>query len=198
MSEEAWPCPEQRPGDLAEILAAAAWAPFHKPAGKQHRSRELAGIEPWRCYALDAEQCRALRLRLIDAGDATKIPQLLAVADYLIQVTWLPESKQSEDVLFDPSIQNMEHIAAASSAIQSMLLAATDKGIPNYWSSGGRLRAAEVFELLEIPAEEILLGSVFFFPKDLAAAEVKPGALRESRGAVSGWSRSVVVCRSPR
>lgn len=192
MAEEAWACPAQDGIALRQILEAAGWAPFHKPVAREHRRGDLGGIEPWRCYVLDAEQCRGLRRRLLASGDATKIPKMLAVADYLIQVTWLPEVK-GEDVgqLFDASIQNMEHIAAVSAAIQNMLLAATSLEIPNYWSSGGKLRSAEVFEWMKIPQGEVLLGAVFLFPRDLEGAQVKAGALRGSRSSLESWAREV-------
>ncbi|MBK1876277.1 nitroreductase family protein [Pelagicoccus mobilis] len=192
LAEEAWPVPDQDGEKLAAILEAAGWAPFHKPAAREYRVGDQDGIEPWRCHVLDAKQCRELRQRLLDAGDTTKIPKMLAVADYLIQVTWLQEPRaESDDSLFDPSIQNMEHIAAASAAIQNMLLAATAREIPNYWSSGGKLRSPEVFEMLGITSEEILLGSVLLFPRDLEGAQVKAGALRHSRSEVGQWSRRV-------
>ncbi|MEM7788501.1 MAG: hypothetical protein AAF594_12315, partial [Bacteroidota bacterium] len=39
---------------IEEVLAVAGLAPFHKPAPS-------GPPEPWRCHALDAEGCRALR-----------------------------------------------------------------------------------------------------------------------------------------
>lgn len=194
LSESAWPVPAQTGEVLRAVLGAARWAPFHKPASREFRRGDQAGVEPWRCYTLDAKQCRALRLRLLEAGDTTKIPKMLAVADYLLQVTWLPEPRIGEGgSLFEPSIQNMEHIAAASAAIQNMLLAATELEVPNYWSSGGGLRSREVFELMGIGESEILLGSIFLFPKDLPGANVRGGALRQARGELAAWSRSVVL-----
>ena len=97
------------------------------------------------------------------------------------------------DQLFEPSIQNMEHIAAASAAVQNMLLAATARAVPNYWSSGGALRSPDVFQLLEIPAHEILLRAVFLFPHDLSKATTKGGSLRPSRSPLHDWSRPVTL-----
>ncbi|MDQ8184831.1 nitroreductase family protein [Pelagicoccus sp. SDUM812002] len=192
MDERPWPIPQPDPKLIEQILSAAQEAPFHKPAARELRKQGLPGIQPWRCYTLDAKQCRTLRQHLIDTGDTTKIPKLLAVADYLIQVTWLPNpSTEPSSELFDPSIQNMEHIAAASAAIQNMLLRATSLDIPNYWSSGGALRTPEIFTLLSIPESEILLGSLLFFPKDLDGADVKGGSLRPSRSLKEDWSRPV-------
>lgn len=192
MDENPWPCRNLPAGLIDGILSAAGEAPFHKPAAKEHRNGRLEGIQPWRCYHLDSTQCRNLRLQITESGDTTKTPKMLAVADYLIQVTWLPNPGQSAGAnLFDPSIQNMEHIAAASAAIQNMLLAATARNIPNYWSSGGVLRSPATFEMMGIPAAEILLGSIFLFPGDLAGATVSPGGLRVSRSPVERWARAV-------
>ena len=182
------------PTDIREhvdaIVAAAGWAPFHKPAARSHREGDLSSNHPWRCYKLDAVACRSIRLRLIDSGDTTKIPQMLAVADALIQLTWLPNqaSNGNRDLLFDPTQENMEHIAAASAAAQNILLAATSRNIHNYWSSGGALRSPELFDWLGIPENEILLGALFLFPSDLNGIETKPGSLRDKRGETHQWS----------
>ncbi len=45
---------------------------------------------------------------------------------------------------FAVTLTNVEHIAAAYAAIQNLLLAATARGIRNYWSSGGVLRLPSV------------------------------------------------------
>lgn len=60
----------------------------------------------------------------------------------------------------------MEHIAAASTAVQNMLLGATEKNIPSYWSTGGKLRHGVLRDYLEIPADKIMIRSIFLFPKD--------------------------------
>lgn len=178
---------------IEEIVAAAGWAPFHRPAAKTHSEGALTSSQPWRCYLLDAEACRSLRQRLVDAGDATKVPQMLAVANCLIQLTWLPNPSVSSaaNQLFEPTIENMEHIAAASAAAQNILLAATARGIPSYWSSGGALRSANVFRFLDIPETEILLGAIFLFPSDLSGIETTLGAHRDKRGDREDWSRWV-------
>ena len=172
------------------IVAAAGWAPFHKPASRHHREGSRPSLQPWRCYKLDAQACRALRIRLIKAGDATKIPQMLAVADALIQVTWLPNLPDPSlaCATFDPTIENMEHIAAAGAAIENMLIAAAGRDIPSYWSSGGALRSPEVFAWLGMPPAEILLGSVFLFPPEGGQRELAYGSLRDKRGDFEDWT----------
>ena len=80
-------------------------------------------------------------------------------------------------------------IAATSAAVQSFLLAATERGLTTYWSSGGYLRDAATFDYLGIPTEQILLGAVFVFPND--GGERIPGGLRDKRSGHAGWSRWV-------
>jgi len=180
-----------------ELIAAAGWAPFHRPCDKTHQRADAAGIEPWRLYALDAPACRLLREQLIDAGDSSKVPRMLAAADALVLATWLPNPPRKDQVdqphdrggLFDPTLENMEHLAAASAAVQNLLLAATERGIANYWSSGGALRSDATFEQLSIPTTELLLGAVFLFPSASDGVQINPSKLRDQRTPAAQWSR---------
>jgi nitroreductase len=178
---------------VEELVATAGWAPFHRVAARVHtESGALTSIVPWRFHLLDAPACRALRQALLERGDRSKIPRMLAAATALVQATWLPNPPKGPVTgLFEATEENMEHVAAAGAAVQNLLLAATARGIPNYWSSGGALRDAEAFGWMGIPAGEILLGSVFLFPADTGDAEVNPGSHRDRRGAPADWSRWV-------
>lgn len=176
-----------------EFVAAAGWAPFHRVAARAHTDEgPLTSPVPWRFHLLDAAGCRALREELLRRGDRSKIPGMLAAATALVQATWLPNPpRAAHDRLFEPTVENMEHVAAAGAAVQTLLLAATARGVPNYWSSGGVLREAQVYRWMGIPEREILLGSVFLFPPDAPGAEVLPGSHRDRRGPPSTWSRWV-------
>ena len=184
-------------GIVTEIIELAGWAPFHLAASQMHRQRlNDASLVPWRYYALSKATCLKLRQWLLDQGDRSKVPDMLAVADNLIQVTWCPDPDESEVIdknehLYVPTASNMEHIAATAASVQNLLLAATARGIPNYWSSGGPLRTSEVANMLGIPPEEILLGSVFLFAnaEDRNDVTVRPGKMREKRGPVSAWCK---------
>jgi nitroreductase len=178
---------------VEELAAVASWAPFHRVAAREHTAEGLTSIVPWRFYLVDADDCRALRDELLRRGDKSKIPRMLASASALIQATWLPNPPKAELAggLFDATEENMEHVAAAGAAVQNLLLAATARGIPNYWASGGALRGAEAFAWLGIPADEILLGSIFLFPTETGDAEINPGSHRDRRGAPADWSRWV-------
>jgi len=180
-----------------ELLTLAGQAPFHRACEEHHRQPSAqAGVEPWRFHALDAATCRKLRLQL-PSENAGKIPAMLAAADALIMATWLPNSGEApamgDEPGFAATLNNMEHIAAASAAIENLLLAATSRGVSNYWSSGGVLRSTEVFALLGIPRSQILLGAVFLFPKEYGAAELATSKLREHRGSLEAWSRWVSI-----
>ncbi|HEX2203009.1 MAG TPA: nitroreductase family protein [Longimicrobium sp.] len=190
LANEAFP-PVGARETVEEIVAVAGWAPFHKPAAKVHlEASAQASIVPWRFHLVDAPGCRALREVLLARGDKSKIPRMLAAATALVQATWLPNPPKGEAAgLFEATEENMEHVAAAGAAVQSLLLAATARGIPTYWSSGGVLRGAEAFGWLGIPGREILLGSVFLFPPEHPGAEASPGSHRDRRGTVSDWSR---------
>lgn len=177
-----------------EILSLAGQAPFHRACEEHHRQSSQSGIEPWRFHVLDAASCRKLRTR-IPLENAGKMPAMLSAADTLILATWLPNAAQVPDMDgergFAATINNMEHIAAASAAIQNLLLAATARGVSNYWSSGGVLRSAQVFSLLDIPRSQVLLGAVFLFPKEYGDCELVTSKLRELRSAREAWSRWV-------
>lgn len=186
---------------IDRMLKAAGNAPFHYPSAAYHQQK-LASQVPWRVYKIDSDNCCKLMKNLINSGDMSKIPAMLAAAEYLLQVTWLPDRPASVDAggagnqpsLYEPSLRNMEHIAAAAAMTQSLLLAATAEGYRTYWSSGGPLRSSEVFSSLGIREEEILLGSIFLFPQDIPNAEIKPGSQRDNRGSVPDWS---VWCSIP-
>ncbi len=173
--------------DVEELVTAAGWAPFHRPAYRAREQGERT-VEPWRFTMLDAPACRALLPRLSEIPKPPgKISNMLAVADALLLVTWLPEP--SADGGWEANAFNMEHIAAGSAAIQTLLLAATARGIGNYWSSGGALGTAEAFEMLGIDKSDVLLGAIFLFPDPPDSAEAVPGKMREKRSAPAAWSR---------
>jgi nitroreductase len=186
---------------IERMIACAGWAPFHKVCSSEHRSDGvMSGIEPWRFHLVDSDVCRQLRSRVQTMEGAGKIPAMLSAAKTLVMATWLPNPLQSQPPAgavasyFDPTEGNVEHIAAAAAAVQSLLLAATAAGLPNYWSSGGVLRSHQVFSWLGIPSREQLLGAIFLFPQQLPHkphAEVVFSKLRDQRSAQTSWSRWV-------
>ncbi|MFO1064278.1 MAG: nitroreductase family protein [Pirellulales bacterium] len=186
---------------IDDLLEAARWAPFHRVCDEQYRTASSQGIEPWRVHILDAIACRRLAPELTQSN-AGKIPAMLNSADALLIFNWLPspstthpdqsaQNDSGEEPNFAPTLINMEHIAAASAAIQNLLIAATARGISNYWSSGGVLRSKEVYARLNIPRSEILLGALFLFPSEYGEAELAISKLRDQRTPSKHWSRRV-------
>lgn len=200
LAQDSLPTSDHR-SDVQRLLVSAGWAPFHKVCSSEHRvDGMLDGIEPWRFHGLDAEACRKLRARVVDMEGAGKIPAMLASADSMIMATWLPNPPSSgsgeadDSESFEPTLGNVEHIAAASAAVQSLLLAATAAGFETYWSSGGVLRSPQIFNQLGIPARQRLLGAIFLFPGTIEATEtieIAESKLRPQRHPVTAWSRWV-------
>lgn len=185
--------PENFRETVEELIQLAGQAPFHYTCDEMYQAGgPLSGKEPWRFHALSAASCRKLLAKLQATGapaSSEGIRQMLAAADALILVTWLPEPASHQSKKYYPNVKNMEHIAATGAAIQNLLLAATEMGITNYWSSGGILRTPKMFEFLGIPVHEILLGAVFLFPEagKKTGATSAPGKNRELRSGRSKW-----------
>lgn len=195
--EHPWavPAPEVRT-QVAALLEAANCAPFHFPADKSHRAGALSSPVPWRFHALDGENCRRVLERLkaneIESGNIAK---MLAAADAVVVVTWLPDPEEPplEIQQYAPTQRNMEHVAAASAATQNLLLLATAAGWNSYWSSGGVFRTEQLYQWMAIAPGEVLLGAVFLFPADTQSAATKAGANRDTQGPPEAWSRWVEV-----
>jgi nitroreductase len=180
------------PGDgldrvtVEAMVAAAGWAPFHRAcaAGRVGESAP----EPWRVHMLDKGGCLALLAALDGFHKAPgKIANMLAAADALLLVTWLPEGGRD----WAASEMNMEHIAAAGAMVQTLLLSATERGIGSYWSSGGVLATAQALDALGAGEGEVLLGAIFLWPDVPEGVEAAPGKLRAQRRPLEDWARWV-------
>lgn len=177
--------------EIDQWLNAAGNAPFHYPTERIHRT-QLTSQVPWRMYKLDAKTCRDLSADLKNSmPEAGKILNMLAACDALLLATWTPDTCTDDQMMFEGTERNMEHIAAASAAVQNLMLMATDAGYRTYWSSGGVLRTEEIFNRFDIPLCEILLGAIFIYPQDVGTSEIKDGKLKDVRGEVKDWSRWV-------
>ncbi len=183
---------------LKELVAVAGWAPFHKVANEQeHRQGLMKSIVPWRFYVLEKPTCcRLIQYIEIQAHNnndpkwskawESKIPKLLAGCSALIQVTWLPDPSESDNP--ELTTNNIEHIAAASAAVQNLLLASQARNLHNYWSSGGILKDQDIFDRLGIPRNQKLLGAIFITHPDQAYDNNQGGGLRDKRGEMNDWT----------
>ena len=207
---------------LSAMIETAGAAPFHRRAHeKTHRQGALNSPVPWRFQVLERPDCRRLADALERRAEArpdsewsrawqSKISAMLCACGALVQATWLPDPEkvredkppgdgESRGIERDGegeaafTLGNVEHVAAASAAVQNLLLLATAQDWHSYWSSGGILRHPELFELIDIAPAERLLGSIFLTPPDMPFERLVEGGLRGERGAASGWSRWVQV-----
>lgn len=176
---------------IGELLSIAGNAPFHHPANP--RVRAGGAKEPWRVHMLDGQGCRAFLPTISPDDKPGKILDMLAAAETLLCVTWLPEPEGDEGDAPAQSHRNFEHVAATAAFIQSLLIAATSAEIPNYWSSGGVLRDRKYLSRLGASETEELLGAVFLFPYDLSGLDVRSGMLRGERSAPNEWAYWVEV-----
>jgi nitroreductase len=183
---------------VQELLKLAAAAPYHYESAAKYRNDLTSGL-PFRCYVADAARCRAaVDYAAAQEVQAGKISEMLNAAEVLFIVTWLPDTFREpvvgrEPIPFTGNLRNMEHIAATGAAIQNMLVGATALGYPNYWSSGGVLRFDSMRSHFEVPTEEIILGTLFVFPKDAEsrADEVVGGKLRDKGKTQETWAKKV-------
>ncbi|MFK8081772.1 MAG: nitroreductase family protein [Granulosicoccus sp.] len=187
---------------LRGMLESAALAPFHKRANAQHCEDDLNAPMPWRFHVVTPDSCSKLLAFLEEQASThpdskwtrawqSKIKEMVSACGVLIQATWLPEpsdvSTTDHSLPAVDDLKNTEHLAAAASAVQSLLVAATSHEWLSYWSSGGILRDDEVMDYLGMNRREKLLGSVFLSPQAHPAARILEGGLRDQRGGLSGW-----------
>lgn len=174
---------------VLDALRVAGWAPFHY-------ARDEGGLaEPWRAHVLWAERCRVIAPRLgewvPDLKSTNKIPKMLSACGALVLATWIPQFYDLDERTASQVAVDEEHLAAASAMVQNLLLLLTAHGMGTYWSSGGPLGSAPVFEHLGIPTSERLLAAVFVeYPETLGEPlDRLPGKHRDSRS--DGWIREV-------
>ena len=71
----------------------------------------------------------------------------------------------------NPKISQLEEVAAASAAVQNMLLGASAAGLASFWSTGGMTHHPALKEYLRLGAEDIVLGLIFLGYTDEPAKE---------------------------
>lgn len=209
LANEAWTISESVESlnkTINELLDLAAVAPCHYACEPKYLrdDKELNSLRPYRFYVVDKQHIELL-IKHAEQNNIqlNKLKNMMHAADALLMATWLPSTSEgvkaveninNEAIPFEGSLTNMEHIAAASTAVQNVLLGATSRGIPNYWSSGGVLREKVLRNYLNISLDEIFLGALFLYPKDLEEREalIKKGALRDrgnEKNTFSKWVR---------
>lgn len=148
---------------VMELLHLAHWAPTH------------GRTEPWLFYvytgeamAKFAEAHANLYWEHTDAekrmeGTREKLKHNTDLASHLVVAVM--KRGQNE------KIPVIEEVAAASAAIQNILLGATAMGIASFWSTGGMALKPALAQYLGLGAEDAVLGLIFLGYTDEPAKE---------------------------
>ncbi|MCW3122798.1 MAG: nitroreductase [Flavipsychrobacter sp.] len=146
-----------------ELLALADWAPTH------------GRTEPWLFLVYKGEALKQFGQSHADlywqntAEDKRQQATYEKLLHNVDKASHLVVSvmKRGEN----PKIPQIEEIAAASAAIQNILLGATALGISSFWSTGGMTLHPALKEHLHLGTEDIVLGLIFLGYTDEPAKE---------------------------
>lgn len=149
---------------VKEILTLAHWAPTH------------GRTEPWQFFVYTGASLQQFGL---DHGNLywTNTPEetrMQATKEKLENniknVSHLVVSVMKRGT--NEKIPHLEEVAAASAAIQNILLGATAMGIASFWSTGGMTLKPAMKAHLGLAADDVVLGLIFLGYTDEPA---KPG-----------------------
>lgn len=133
---------------VRELVQLAAWAPNHSLT------------QPWRFRLLGPE--------------ATKVIVDVAPADKKMKMTLAPTRLLVSCVIAGDPGRRTEDLAATAAAVQTLLLAATARGLGSFWQTPTVAAQKAVRGLLGIPEQEELVGVIHLG----AAAEERPAPAR--------------------
>lgn len=147
---------------IKRLLESADWAPTH---GK---------TEPWRfvVYPQDKIQvfadAHAEMYKESTPADKYKEPvyqklKTVEKASHLI-IAYMKRGS-------NPNIPEIEEIAAASAAVQNLLLAAASEGLASFWSTSGRTHHPIMKEYFSLADEDIILGQIYLGHSDQPLGE---------------------------
>jgi nitroreductase len=138
---------------LLEVLHLANWAPTH-------------GLtEPWRFMVYGGGQVKRFCQQHADLY-RDHIPAEKFTADKYEKLKHMGDLASHIVVAIMqrgqlPAIPVLEEIAAASCAVQNILLGATALGIASYWGSGGMAYHPAMKKLLHLQEEDLVLGIIY-------------------------------------
>ena len=138
---------------IDQLLELAHWAPTH------------GRTEPWFFFVYTGDAMKQFAQSHADLYWSTtaedkrqeatyeKLAHNTDMASHLIIATM----KRGANV----KIPKVEEIAAASAAVQNILLGASALGIASFWSTGGLNHSDALKELLGLGADDVILGMLF-------------------------------------
>ncbi|MCD6012050.1 MAG: nitroreductase [Flavipsychrobacter sp.] len=136
-----------------QLLALGDWAPTH------------GRTEPWRFFVYGGSALKQFgkdHAELYwshtdeDKRQQATYEKLLHNVDKASHLI-IAVMKRGENV----KIPQLEEVAAASAAVQNVLLGATALGISSFWSTGGMTHKHALKEYLKLGADDIVMGLVF-------------------------------------
>jgi len=151
--------------DFKDIMDAANWAPTH-------------GLtEPWSFIIFKADDCKKfgqIHAELFKQNTnpehflQKKYDKILHRADKCSHVIICTNKRGTAK-----NIPDIEEICATSAAIQNILLAATEKNIATFWSTGGMCHTNEFKHFFGYNDEDTVLGILYigYTEKPLPAAK---------------------------
>jgi len=160
---------------IERVLEAGTWAPNH------HMT------EPWRFFVLqgDARNRLGAVMGAVAASRESSEESRLAVAERAaskpLRAPWV--IAVAVEPSMDPSIPEIEELAAGSAAMQNMLLAADAVGLAAIWRSGWVTFEPEITEFFGLSARARMLGFIYVgFP-----AMEPPARSRRPLDEVTTW-----------
>lgn len=138
---------------ITELLELADWAPTH------------AKTEPWRFIVFSDDKVKEFTTRHADlfklntpeaSFTQQKYDNLKNLGNNVsnIIITWMKRVPTHK-------IPEVEEVAAVSAAIQNLLLAATEKGIATFWSTGGLTFNPVLKNEFNLGEEDIILAILY-------------------------------------
>ena len=148
---------------IEELIEMANWAPTH------------ALTEPWRFIVISPQKVKEFTLRHATLYQENTSPasfvqekfnKLVSLGDNVshIIIAWMKRIPTRK-------IPVIEEIAAASAAIQNLLLAATAKGIVAFWSTSGLTHHQALKDEFKLGDEDLVLGIIYLGYSDVPFKE---------------------------
>lgn len=148
---------------VKELLELAHWAPTH------------GRTEPWHFFIYTGEALKQF------GKDHADLHWSLTPEEKRLEATYekLKHNGDNASHLIiavmkrgtNEKIPYVEEVAAASAAIQNMLLGATALGIASFWSSGGLTHNPALKEYLKLGPDDVVLGLIYLGYTDEQPAE---------------------------
>lgn len=162
---------------LTRLLEAASWAPTHRLTQPwRFAVLDRAAIARWSGFVVNRPDIIGWPDPAKGAAKWAKLAERLPTLSAIVIATWILDP--------DPGLDHEEH-AAASAAVQNLLLAATADGLGSFWSTNAAFAHPESLRWVGCdPQAEGFLGAIWLGP---AAGVLPPAPTRKSLAERVRW-----------